>query len=199
MTTSNGGSYNFGSKSIGPAHPSRILIALINWNPLTSANFSHFSIDGVPTNFRVGNTGASAGSTVQIRTLPWPNGTTATITMAATATMVSAYWMLWAAYDLKNEAPTAGSSALGLGSNPASNNINVSAGGILIAGSAAPAGSSSGFTWSGVTEDLDVVGGISNAIRMSGASGAFKTAQTPLALASNANNANHINTLAAFR
>lgn len=199
MSSSNASSYNFGTKSIGTAHPSRILIAWITWNPQTTANFSHFSIDGTATTFRVGNTGTSNGSTTQIRTLPWPTGTTATVTMAGTGQLLSCYWMLWAAYYLNSEAPTASHTALGVGANPASDNINVSAGGIVIAGSGALASASSGFNWSGVTEDLDTVGGISSTARMSGASGAFHAAQAPLTVASNANNANHIHTMAAFR
>lgn len=199
MSSSNATSYNFGTKSIGPAHASRVLIAWISWDPQTTANFSHFSIDGTATNFRVGNTGASAGSTVQIRTLPWPTGTTATVTMAGTAQLLNCYWMMWAAYYLNNEAPTASHTALGVGANPASDNINVSAGGIVIAGSGALASASSGFDWTGLTEDHDGVGGISSTARMSGASGAFHAAQSPLTVSSNAHNANHIQTMAAFR
>jgi hypothetical protein len=199
MSTSNSSSYNYGSKNIGTANAKRTLIAWLTWNPLTSANFSNISVDGTPMTFRFGNTASATGATTQILTLPWPTGTTATITAAATASMSSCYWMLWAAYNLQSEVPTATHSALGFGANPATDNINVSAGGIIIAGSAAPASSSSGFTWTGVTEDADQLGGISNTVRMSGGSAAYKNAQTPLVVSSNANSANHINTMASFR
>jgi len=199
MSASNASSYNFGSKIIGSAHPSRILIAWFLWDPLTSANFSSFSVDGTPMTFRAGNTGSGSGATVQIRTLPWPTGTTATITAAATASMLHCHWMLWSTYNLKSEIPTDTHSALGLGTNPASDNLDVTAGGIVIAGTGAPSSSSSGFSWTGLTEDLDVTGGISNNTRISGASGAFNQAQSPLVVSSNANSANHIHTMASFR
>lgn len=195
MSSSNASSYNFGTKNIGPAHASRVLIVWFTWNPQLSATFSHFSVDGTPMNFRVGS---SSGTFTQMRTLSWPTGTTATITMGASAQMLSCYWMMWSAYYLKNEAPTA-SKDIGTLGNPVSDNINVSAGGVIVGGSGAPAASSSGFTWSGLTEDLDVVGGISSTVRISGASAAFHAAQSPLTVSTNANSANHQQMLAAFR
>lgn len=199
MSTSNSSSYNYGSKNIGTANAKRTLIAWLTWSPLTSANFSNISVDGTPMTFRFGNTVSATGATVQIRTLPWPTGTTATITASASASMQFCYWMLWAAYDLTSEVPTDTYSALGLGANPAVDNIDVSAGGIIIAGCSVLASSSSGFTWSGVTEDADLTGGISSSSRMSGGSAAYKNAQTPLVVTSNANSANHIKTMASFR
>jgi hypothetical protein len=197
MSSSNSSSYNFGSKAIGDADPSRILIVRFSWQPQISANFSHFSIDGNAMTLQVSNNVITpANGFNQIRTLPWPTGTTATVTMAASAQMLSCYWMMWAAYDLKNEAPYASSQpAL---ANPQNSSINVPAGGIIVGGTMMQSSLSSGVSWTGITEDLDVTGGISSAARMSGASGAFKHAQTPLAVSSDAGT-NHQHMLASFR
>lgn len=195
MSASNpASSYNYGSKNIGAAHPSRVLIAAILWAPMTSGTFGSLSVDGTPMTSRLA---FQSSGTIRVHTLPWPTGTTATIVAnIGTGSFQSCEWMIWSAYFLKSEVPTA-SSWIVAGGNPISGNIAVLSGGVAI-GNVETGSSSSGHSWSGITEDLDTLGGIGNIYRMSGASGAFHAAQSPLTVTTNAG-ANHSQLIASFR
>lgn len=185
-------SYTFAGRNLGPEHPKRTLVVMLGWSPLTSGTFGSCRIDGNNMNFH------SLGATdPRLYTLPWPTGETGTIqTTIASGNFMFCYFIMWAAYNLKDEAPTDTFYDIPSISDPYFGNVDVKPGGVAV-GYASRVGGS-GFAWTGITEDLNRLGGISNAYRISGASAAFKLAQTPLNVSTTTGTI-HRHALAAFR
>lgn len=198
MSASNSvSSYNFGTRNIGTAHPSRVLVAVVSWSPMTSGTFGNFQIGGNNASHFSGPGSLSFGSTI-LFTLPYPTGTTANVTATiASGSFFLCYWAMWALYDLKTSTPSAWAFDNGT-SNPRTSTIDVPAGGVLLGYAGRLNNVAAGFTWSGLTEDFDVAGGISSSGKQSGASGAFPAAQTGYSVTTNGGGT-HGQLLAAFR
>lgn len=194
-SSSNATSYNFGTRAIGVANSHRVLVVLLAYGYLTSGTFGDITVGGVAMTQRA----AYNGATNRVFTLPYPTGTTANVTVtSASGTFQGCRWQMWSAYGLASETPL-DSNFIAFG-NPNSISLAVQSGGFIVgAASGSVANTSGGYTWSGtgVGEDNEFLGDVSNVSRY-GAAHALISATGTQSIQS-ASGGNHQTLAASFR
>lgn len=194
-STSNATGYNYGTRNIGTAHKKRVLVALLAFDYLTSGTFGNITVGGTPMNLR----GSLNVGACRFYTLAYPTGTSANVSVSsASGTFQGCRWWMWSAYGLTSETPVA--TGIVAFSNPCSISLSAQAGGFIVASaSGTVANTASGYTWSGtgVGEDIEFVGNVSNSSRY-GAAHALVTTTGTQAIQSSSSG-NHQTFAASFR
>ena len=201
VDTSVATTYTFTSKSIGTAATGRRIIVAVG----SPANGSSHAAPTVTcggnsmtlvTSSYVEGTGGGQFCPLALYVLQVDTGTTATIVVTWSGNMGNCSVGVWAAYDLTSSTATAVATST---ANPGTGSINVSAGGILIGASViyytegVPT-----FTWTNLTERYDTTVAATSAY--TGASDAFASAQTSLAVTATPTNFTAASfSMAAFR
>jgi hypothetical protein len=185
-------SWTFTSQPLGTPKARRRIILGVATQFANSAVPTSVTIDGTATTLHgtvSQANGASFVDKVQFYSLLIPTGTTATVVVNASGTSTSSNVAIaiWAAYNLRNSAPTATSTSTG---SPASLDLNVENKGI-VAAMAHSAFSGSTYAWSGATSDFNLAAS-GSVYGRSGAHTAVTSAQTPLTLTCTYTGANAI-------
>jgi hypothetical protein len=175
-TSSNSGSYNFGSISIGAADAKRYLLVFADMQFLLSGSTREIFLDGVTPAYLVGN----STSAQKWHLVAWPTGTSVALTMSASNTMAYASWAIWSVFYVKNTGAYTDYKAFAASPQ----DINVAKGGVAAAMAArGPLTNASTFTWGGLTKNNEFLTGAgSPRVGYSPASGAFVAAQSPLSV-----------------
>lgn len=173
--------YTFTSKDIGTAATGRRIIVGVIGSGAASRTISSVTVGGnaaTAINFVEGSgTGAFLQSAIYI--IQVDAGTTATVVVTFSAGNNRCSVGIWAAYDLQSSTATATGTSV---ANPQTASLNISAGGIAIGvANGFDNNALTGYSWTNLTENFDGLFA-SNQIAHSGASAAFVTAQTSLAL-----------------
>jgi hypothetical protein len=193
-SASNATSYDFGSRAIGTAHKSRVLVMLLAYSYLTSGTFGSVTVGGVTMNLRSSLGGLG---TNRVYTLAYPTGTTANvIATSSSGTFQGVRWQLWSAFKMNSETPL-DSDIINFG-NPNQLSLDVQAGGFIVGmASGTAANTSTGYTWTGANEDAEFLGDVGNSSRY-GAAHALVTATGSQNIQS-ASSGNHGMFAASFR
>jgi len=172
VDATNGTVYTFSGQAIGTAASNRKVV------------FAAYASNG-PANATATLGGNAAtqiasvtngGGEIRLFQIDVPSGTTADIVVTWSAGVLRCGIGVWAVYGAESSAhATAADSD---GSDPLSVSLNCPAGGVVIAAAFNSNGST--FTWAGVTENYDEV--VEGANTHTGASDAFATTQTGLAI-----------------
>lgn len=177
-STANSTSYTFSAQGIGTAAADRLVIVGVVGNSGSAHSISGVTIGGVSANLVIQQ--AAAGNTaLGLYALLVTSGTTADIVVTFDTTSGLCGIGVWNANKLLST--TATDSDRAVGTDPVNAQINVSAGGVALACSAARNGTST--AWTGLTESADFV--IESLINFSTAQLAFAAAQTGLTVDAN--------------
>lgn len=193
-------SYTFSGAALGTAAATRRIVVAVGVANSTPPTVTALTVAGVSAASPVAQLGAAGAFRVSssIWIADVPTGTTGDIVITLSGASFRCGIGVWAVYDLASSTATATGSST---SSTASENVNVSAGGVLIGYSCSfTSGSARSYTWVGPTEDFDVAFD-SNNHSNSGASAAYASAQSPLAISSTPSSAatNSAHVFAAFR
>lgn len=169
--------YTFTAKNIGAADSTRIVAVGLARVPNGAQGTISVTIGGVLATQRAASTTATQEH-AQIWTAPVPTGTTADIVITGTT---NHFWVTIAVWAILNATETPTATIIDEDSNPATGNLNVAAGGVACSVVVQRSNASPTFTWSGLTENLDAEMDTAGDV-CSMASGAFASAQTPLAV-----------------
>lgn len=181
--STDGSSFSFASQAFGTARNDRyIAVAFHGVNTTAVRTVSSVTIGGIAATQVVAtsNNGATFKETCEMWIAPVPTGTTGTVAITFSGTILLCSIGVWALYGVANATPTdTGSSA----ADPFNDVINVNAGGVLVS-YAVCAGSVAvpTFTWTNLTERFDATTEASSFSGHSGASDAFATTQTGLSV-----------------
>lgn len=169
--------YTFTSRAIGTAATGRRVIVGVSSGAGSSATISSVTIGGNAASQVVFLDGTVSASTISaLYILQVDAGTTATIVVTFSGSRTSCGIGVWAAYDLLSSTATfTGTSSA---SPPSVGSVSCSAGGIIVAQGIVYSGSTSTFTWSGLTERFDEQ--LVSQVAQTGASDAFVSAQSGL-------------------
>jgi len=156
VSTADASSYTFTGVNIGAAASNRTLIvAVFSRNAGSTASISSVTVGGSAATQRASaNYNISGGSSVcGLYTIPYPTGTTADIVVNLPSSYARAGIAVYAVYGLSSEVPSATASA----TNAATLNLNtnVTAGSLCIG--AVYTNPNGAATWTGLTEDLDIL------------------------------------------
>lgn len=191
--------YTFPNVGIGTASSDRFIIcAVIAPSSAATPSLTSVTIGGNPATQLCTIKDAVALSNFALYGLAVPTGTTATIVVNLSASPNRCGVMTWAAYNLISTTPiaTATSNATTLNTS-----IAVQAGGILVGASGQNGGTAPDWSWTNLTERVDVDCGDPGAASMSGASDSITASSSPsiTATCSSGNNTRQGLVLASMR
>lgn len=152
-TQTNQSTFTFAGAAFGEASPRRWIIAAFRCTNLTT-NFSAphaCSIGGVSATLAFQDPSGTALGHRQFWIAKVPTGTSGTITVSRAANMTGQVMNVWAAYDLKSA--TAVGAVASTFANPSSVSLTCQAGGIAVA--QADGTSPTGWSWTGLTENVE--------------------------------------------
>lgn len=173
VNAGNASSYTFTATSIGTAASDRIIVVAVGTG-VASQTVSSLTIGGVSATQQVTR---SSSETASLHTLAVAAGTTADIVVTLSASCDFCGIAVWAMYGVTSATATHTSTSA---SDPGALSLNISAGGVAVAYQIHRAGAET-FTWTNATENFDAL--VESAIAYhSGASDAFASAQTGLAI-----------------
>jgi hypothetical protein len=184
------------TQNLGTETPTRQMLLLlygVNANLVSDSNWPTCTVGGVSaTRIYNPSSGALAHFTVFLtprtdNSGPTGSSGTVAVTRSTGNGFESALWGLWAVYDLITTNDEY-DQADGTFANPSAISINTPASGV--AAFMAERSSGGAYSWSGASEDFDTTGGVSGAIRYSGASINPTTAQTGLSVEATSNGSN---------
>ena len=173
--------YTFTSKDIGTAAVGRRVIVGVVGSGAASRTISSVTVGGNAATAVafIENVGGLATLQAALYAIQVDAGTTATIVVTFSGGNNRCGIGVWAAYDLQSGTATATGTSV---ANPQTASLNISAGGIAIGvANGFDNNALTGYSWTNLTENFDALFA-SNQIAHSGASAAFATAQTSLAL-----------------
>lgn len=164
-------SYNFGTVNMATVRPARTMVLIIsstNANISGDQNVTSVSLAGQAMTKQAQAQSGSAARTIW--TLPEASSASGNLTINRSIGngFQSAYWVLWALYNLKDIVPLDAQFA-NTGNPSSSFTLSTLANGAVIA-FAESANSGSDVTWTNVTSDVVQVGGVSSSARIYGAS-----------------------------
>lgn len=176
VSTADASSYTFSAVGIGTASSDRtVIVAAFSRNSGSTASISSVTVGGsAATKQSSANYNVAGGSSVcGLYTIPYPTGTTADIVVTLPSSYARAGVAAYAVYGLASVVPSATASATN--ATTLNLNTNVTAGSVCIgAVYTNPNGSA---TWTGLTEDLDILIESSNGLTT--ASALLTSAETP--------------------
>lgn len=176
VSTADASSYTFSAVGIGTASSDRtVIVAAFSRNSGNTASISSVTVGGSAATERASaNYNISGGSSVcGLYTIPYPTGTTADIVVNLPSSYARAGVAVYAVYGLVSVTPSATASATN--ATTLNLNTNVTEGSVCIgAVYTNPNGSA---TWTGLTEDLDILIESSNGLTT--ASALLSSAETP--------------------
>jgi len=177
----NATTYTFTSQALGTAASNRKIVVAANAHTDLGADpvtVSSMTVAGIAASLVVRH--QNADRTVELWQADVPTGTTGDIVVNLSASSPKrAAIGVWAVYGAQSAAHDTGTSA----ANPLTDTLNIPAGGVAI-GAAQSANST--FTWTNLTEDFDDT--LESFGQHSGASAAFATIQTGLAITATQSN-----------
>lgn len=176
VSTADASSYTFSAVGIGTASSDRtVIVAAFARNSGSTASISSVTVGGLSaTQQSSANYNVAGGSSVcGLYTIPYPTGTTDDVVVTLPGTYARAGVAVYAVYGLVSVTPSATASATN--ATTLNLNTNVTAGSVCIgAVYTNPNGSA---TWTGLTEDLDIL--IESANGLTTASALLSSAETP--------------------
>ncbi|MGD9537147.1 MAG: hypothetical protein AB7P52_05260 [Alphaproteobacteria bacterium] len=174
-STANTNSYSFASQNIGAASPTRyVAIGIGAVTTGAAVTFTGVTIGGVAAT-QVSTTSLHAAHRMAIYIAAVPNGSTATISFGTTNTAARAWLAVWALYDLTSTTPT--DTAVTTSGNPASLNVDLTAGDVTLAVTEMHSNGTKSVSWAGMTERADAV--VENNSAFSAADHTATVSETP--------------------
>lgn len=172
--------YMFTGASIGAAATGRLVIVAVSYVTVAAATATCTIGGNAATEIagcaRRTASGASVEVQVRLYALTVNTGTTANIVLTTSSNATIFNIAVWAAYDVISTTPVDASNAWANGISTLTLSLNNSPGGVVCAYAVEPGS----VTWTGLTEDYDAI--IGGTLWQSGASGAFTSGNTPLAI-----------------
>ncbi|MFA5952248.1 MAG: hypothetical protein WC807_18425 [Hyphomicrobium sp.] len=170
-STNPSNSYNFGTRNLATVAPKRTLVLMIssiNANLSGVGNVTSVSLAGqAMTNRATLQAGTGARTVWTLEESASATGNL-TINRNISTGFSSAYWILWAIYNLKDVVPV--DAQFANTGNPSSGvTIGVEAGGAVVA-FASSANSGANVSWTGVASDVVLAGGVGSGDRIYGGS-----------------------------
>lgn len=169
--------YTFSSQAIGTAEADRKVVVGVSGHGSTASarSISSMTIGGVSATLLVASVNSAESQYItELWQAPVPTGSTGDVVITFNATMG---YVGIGSYAVTGATLSAHATALDTVGDPLSTTIDVPAGGVLIG---ACGDNAAGFIWTGITEKYDEILGAGEA--HSGASDAFATIQTGLAV-----------------
>jgi hypothetical protein len=178
VNTANATTHTFSGVSIGTAASNRkIVVASQHSSGTVPVSVSSMTVGGISATFVVNQASADGEAYVEIWQANVPTGTTATIVVNYSGTVSRGGVGVWAVYGAAAAATDTGVST----ANPLTDTLNIPAGGVAIGAASGSAGTST--AWTNLTENYDE--NVEASTYQSGASSAFATIQTALAISTN--------------
>lgn len=173
--------YTFAGASLGTAAAKRYIVVCVFIPGNVNETVVSVTVGGVSASLAASSPAGGSVRRAEIWFSPVPTGTTGDIVITMSAEVVRLAAGHYALYDIN---PTVYDEDTDGGADTQTASVTVPNGSIVIG--AASCAAATGYTWTGLTEDLDANGGLSGSTRYSSASLAATQNHTPLAVIADA-------------